>query len=110
MCVSRRPAPAGISRKTQELYLLVFATRYLDVVGVYLSAYLTGMKVFFLLASLSIVLLLRFGRAFQRTYDAHDDSFLHVKCLIVPCLAISYVSNAAWAEPYAYNFFMEVRC
>ena len=31
------PAPAGISLKTQELYLLVFVTRYLDLFYSYIS-------------------------------------------------------------------------
>ncbi|KAL0456730.1 UNVERIFIED_CONTAM: ER lumen protein-retaining receptor [Sesamum latifolium] len=46
---------AGISLKTQELYALVFATRYLDLFTDYISLYNTLMKLIFLGSSFSIV-------------------------------------------------------
>jgi hypothetical protein len=54
------PPPAGISLKTQELYLLVFLTRYLDLFTNFYSLYNTLMKVVYLAASGWIVYMLRF--------------------------------------------------
>ncbi|XP_039070946.1 ER lumen protein-retaining receptor-like [Hibiscus syriacus] len=47
---------AGISLKTQELYAVVFATRYLDIFTSYISPYNTMMKLIFLGSSFSIVM------------------------------------------------------
>lgn len=41
-------APAGISLKTQELYLVVFIARYLDLFTNFHSLYNSVMKVFYL--------------------------------------------------------------
>lgn len=50
----------GISFRTQMLYLVVFATRYLDlVIGPWYSVYNTIMKLFFLGSSAWIVYLMR---------------------------------------------------
>ncbi|KAJ8648855.1 hypothetical protein MRB53_001878 [Persea americana] len=46
---------AGISLKTQELYALVFASRYLDIFTDFISFYNTTMKMIFLASSFSIV-------------------------------------------------------
>ncbi|KAK8612931.1 hypothetical protein V6N13_104256 [Hibiscus sabdariffa] len=46
---------AGVSLKTQELYALVFTTRYLDLFTTYISLYNTIMKLIFLGSSYSIV-------------------------------------------------------
>ena len=46
---------AGISLKTQELYVIVFISRYLDLFWNFLSIYNWVMKVIFITASLSIV-------------------------------------------------------
>ncbi|KAJ8646159.1 hypothetical protein MRB53_007907 [Persea americana] len=50
---------AGISLKTQELYALVFATRYLDIFTDFVSVYNTIMKLIFLATSFSIVWYMR---------------------------------------------------
>lgn len=45
---TRAPAPAGISLKTLELYLLVFLTRYVDLFTNFVSLYNTSMKVIYI--------------------------------------------------------------
>ena len=50
---------AGISLKTQELYLIVFAARYLDLFTNFYSLYNSAMKVVYLAASGAIVWMLR---------------------------------------------------
>ena len=58
---------AGISRKTQELYLLVFVLRYLDLFTNFFSLYNTVMKVVYITASAGILYLMRYPvRALRR--------------------------------------------
>jgi ER lumen protein retaining receptor len=47
-------ARAGLSRKTQELYLAVFVARYLDLFTDYISVYNTVMKLVFITTSAAI--------------------------------------------------------
>ncbi|KAJ2616962.1 endoplasmic reticulum retention protein [Coemansia sp. RSA 1365] len=63
----------GISLKTQCLYLLVFATRYLDLFLGFVSVYNTLMKIFFLASSGYIVYLMY--SPLKASYDKSLDSF-----------------------------------
>lgn len=78
----------GISLKTQELYALVFACRYLDLFTNYISTYNTVMKIVFLTSSFTICYLCRFHKVIKATYDREQDTFRHY-FLVVPCLALS---------------------
>ncbi|XP_023634961.1 ER lumen protein-retaining receptor B isoform X2 [Capsella rubella] len=57
---------AGVSLKTQELYAIVFATRYLDIFTSFYSIYNTLMK----------------------SYDREQDTFRHW-FLVLPCLLLA---------------------
>lgn len=65
----------GISLKTQELYALVFSTRYLDLLFSFVSLYNSVMKVIFLATSYGIVYYMRFHRVVRLTYDKDQDTF-----------------------------------
>ncbi|XP_013625217.1 PREDICTED: ER lumen protein-retaining receptor B-like [Brassica oleracea var. oleracea] len=79
---------AGVSLKTQELYAIVFATRYLDIFTSFVSVYNTFMKLVFLGSSFSIVWYMRYHKAVQRTYDREQDTFRHW-FLVLPCLLLA---------------------
>lgn len=79
---------AGISLKTQELYALVFATRYLDIFTDFISVYNTIMKLIFLASSFSIVWYMRQHKIVRRSYDKDQDTFRH-HFLILPCLLLA---------------------
>ncbi|KAJ7555303.1 hypothetical protein O6H91_05G030900 [Diphasiastrum complanatum] len=83
---------AGISLKTQELYALVFVTRYLDIFTSYISFYNTIMKLIFLGSAFSIVWYMRFHKVVKQTYDKHQDTFRHYY-LALGCLALALVIN-----------------
>ncbi|XP_068665968.1 ER lumen protein-retaining receptor A-like [Aristolochia californica] len=68
---------SGISLKTQELYVLVFLTRYMDLFTSFLSAYNTVMKLVFIGSSVAIVCLMRFHPLIRRSYDKDQDNFPH---------------------------------
>lgn len=83
---------AGVSLKTQELYALVFATRYLDIFTDFISLYNTIMKLIFLGSSFSIVWYMRNHKIVNRSYDKSQDTFRHY-FLILPCLLLALIVN-----------------
>jgi ER lumen protein retaining receptor len=83
----------GISVKTQELYLVVFVTRYLDLFTTFYSFYNTIMKILYISATAFIIYMIRRTEPFQSTYDKAHDSFLHWKFAVLPCAVLAVVSN-----------------
>lgn len=67
----------GISLKTQELYAIVFLTRYLDLFTRYVSLYNTIMKFVFIGTSLAIVWYMRYHKVVKQTYNKGEDTFRH---------------------------------
>lgn len=82
----------GISLKTQELYALVFATRYLDIFVIYISLYNTVMKLIFLGTSFSIVWYMRYHKVVRKSYDKDHDTFRHY-FLVLPCFVLALLIN-----------------
>ncbi|EOD40725.1 hypothetical protein EMIHUDRAFT_222486 [Emiliania huxleyi CCMP1516] len=66
---------AGISLKTQLLYVIVFCFRYLDIFWNFLSIYNTIMKVIFISSSVAVVYVMKFGVPHKDTYSQEDDAF-----------------------------------
>ncbi|KAL4071273.1 ER lumen protein retaining receptor-domain-containing protein [Scleroderma yunnanense] len=80
----------GISFKTQALYVLVFVTRYLDLLYTWISLYNFIMKIFFIASSCYILYLMKYR--FRPTHDPTIDTF-KVEYLVGPCLALSLIFN-----------------
>ena len=86
----------GLSGKTQELYLVVFCTRYLDLFYRFQdqNLYLITMKILFIAATAYIINLMRFEKPYcvvsyfciflfsYQSYDALGDDFKHWKFLL----------------------------
>lgn len=83
----------GISIKTQELYLVVFVTRYLDLFTTYYSLYNTLMKILYISATAFIIYMVKGTEPFKTTYEKAHDSFLHWKFAVLPCVALALVTN-----------------
>ncbi|KAG6505426.1 hypothetical protein ZIOFF_037782 [Zingiber officinale] len=99
----------GISLKTQELYALVFATRYLDIFTDFISVYNTIMKLIFLGSSFSIVLYIRRHKIVRRSYDKDQDTFRHF-FLVLPCLLLALVINEKFTLKevmWTFSLFLE---
>uniref|UniRef100_A0A5B7B993 ER lumen protein-retaining receptor n=1 Tax=Davidia involucrata TaxID=16924 RepID=A0A5B7B993_DAVIN len=79
---------AGISLKTQELYVMVFITRYLDLFLTFFSFYNTLMKLVFLGTSIGIVWYMRYHKVVKQTYNKDEDTFQHF-FLILPCFVLA---------------------
>ncbi|RWR79944.1 ER lumen protein-retaining receptor [Cinnamomum micranthum f. kanehirae] len=99
----------GISLKTQELYALVFASRYLDILTDFISFYNTTMKMIFLASSFSIVWYMRRHKIVRRSYDREQDTFRHL-FLILPCLILSLLINERFTFKevmWTFSLFLE---
>lgn len=90
----------GISLKTQELYVIVFVTRYLNLFSRYVSLYNTLMKLVFIGTSICIVCHMKFHKLVKQTYNKDEDTFRHY-FLIPPCLMLALLVHRSFT-------FMEV--
>ena len=83
----------GVSIKTQELYLLVFVTRYLDLFTTFYSLYNTIMKILYISITAYIIYMVLRTEPFKTAYDKAHDSFLHWQFAVLPCAILAVVSN-----------------
>lgn len=87
----------GISFKSQSLYLLVFLTRYIDLLtGPWLSAYNTIMKIFFIASSGWIIWAMKVK--YRPTQDPALDTF-KLTYLLPPVALLALIFNYAFT-PY----------
>jgi ER lumen protein retaining receptor len=93
--ILRRYVYIGISLKTQELYIVVFATRYLDLFTRHTSYYNTIMKLVFLGTSIAIVWYMRYHKVVKQTYNKDEDAFKHY-FLIPPCFVLALMVHHAF--------------
>lgn len=82
----------GISIKTQELYLLVFLTRYLDLFTTYYSLYNTIMKILYILSTSYVIYMVYYTEPFKTNYEKNHDSFLHWYFAVIPCLLLAIIT------------------
>jgi len=82
----------GVSLRTQELYAIVFVTRYLDLFFSFISVYNTIMKLFFICSSCCIIWYMRQHRVVSQTYDREQDTF-RIIFLVLPCSLLSVFIN-----------------
>jgi len=83
----------GISIKTQELYLVVFISRYLDLFTTFYSIYNTLMKILYISATSYIIYMVRRTEPFKSNFEKGHDSFLHWKFAVIPCVVLGAVTN-----------------
>ncbi|KAG9002834.1 endoplasmic reticulum retention protein [Tulasnella sp. JGI-2019a] len=97
----------GISFKTQELYVAVFALRYLDLFWNHVSYYNTLMKIFFIASSCYTVFLMRVQ--FRPTNDPSIDTF-RIEFIVGPCLLLSLLFNYEFVPTeiaWAFSIYLE---
>ncbi|KAL3124075.1 hypothetical protein niasHT_004664 [Heterodera trifolii] len=81
---------AGISGRSQVIFLLVFICRYLDLFTNFVSVYNSVMKIFFIGSSIATVFFIYFK--FKATYDRNHDT-LRIEFLVLPCLCLALLIN-----------------
>ncbi len=92
-CVCSDGSIAGISLKTQILYLVVFIARYLDLFSnPFGSLYNSFMKLLFIGTAAAIVYLMTSKPPICDTCDRKGDSF-NVLFLVVPCFVLALIIN-----------------
>lgn len=83
----------GISIKTQELYLIVFCLRYLDLFTTFYSLYNTMMKILYIASTSYIIYMVKRTEPFKTSYDRSQDSFLHGQFAILPAAILGIFTN-----------------
>lgn len=83
----------GISVRTHELFLLVFVTRYLDLFTTFYSLYNSVMKVSYIASTATIIYMIRYQEPICSTYDKAQDSFLHWKFAVLPCVIVAIITH-----------------
>jgi len=81
---------AGISGKTQILFLVVFCSRYLDLFTSFISLYNTTMKLFFVGSAAATVWMIY--QKFKATYDGNHDTF-RIEFLLLPSALLGMLLN-----------------
>lgn len=82
----------GISVKTQELRLLVFATRYTDLFTTFYSLYNSIVKIAYIVAT-TVILVMCKTEPIKSVYNPQQDSFPHWKCAALPCAFLAAVTH-----------------
>ena len=84
----------GLSCRMQEMYLVVFICRYLDLFWAYYSVYNSVMKVVFILSTAYLIYLMRFNKTspVTQSYDRSLDNFPHEKFLLAPCAGLALIT------------------
>lgn len=90
---------AGVSCRMQEMYVIVFACRYLDLLWSFISVYNTVMKVVFITASVYLVYLMRVKPPIATTYERTHDSFKYEVYLLGPCLVLGILFTHEYTIP-----------
>lgn len=101
---------AGISLKTQQLYLLVFVSRYVDLFWNFSSLYNWILKVLFIGCSAGVVVVMMKGRPHASTYNPEADAFPWLY-LIAPCAVLGVLINqdhsSLFEMVWAFSIYLE---
>ena len=87
----------GLSYKTQELYLVVYLTRYWDLFLYFVSLYNSLMKILFISSTLYIIYLMRIKRPYRLTYDPIGDNFPHIKFIYPGAVILALIINTGYS-------------
>lgn len=97
--IHKNKSCVGVSCRMQELYLLVFCFRYLDLLYEFISLYNSVMKIFFILSTGYMIYLMRVKPPINQTYDRTVDYFKYEIYFIGPCLGMGLLTCEEYAIP-----------
>ena len=78
---------SGVSIKTHYIFLLTFFLRYLDLFTTFYNWYNSLMKVFFILSTTVVILVLRYVEPAKSTYSPSQDSMSHWNLIMMAAVA-----------------------
>lgn len=90
--IHKNKSCVGVSCRMQEMYLLVFSFRYLDLLYSYISLYNSVMKIFFLLSTGYLVYLMRLKPPVNQTYDRSVDNFRYELFFVGPAILLGFLT------------------
>ncbi|OXU22812.1 hypothetical protein TSAR_015071 [Trichomalopsis sarcophagae] len=99
----------GISGKTQVLYGIVFATRYLDIVTTYYTYPINVSLTRISFTALTYCIVLSIFFFYSDSYQIKYDKF-RIELLILPCIVLSLLSNYGFdvvAVFWAFSVYLE---
>ena len=100
----------GLSYRTQEMYLVWFILRYIDIFIYYVSLYNTLMKIFFVAATVYTIYLMRKKRPYCGTYDPVWDGFNHYLYIYPPVLIVTIFVHSSFTVVdflWSYSLWLE---
>lgn len=80
----------------QEIYLIVFVTRYLDLLWKFISVYNTTMKVIFISSTGYLIYLMRVQPPISQTCDKQADNFPYLQYLVLPALVLALITTESY--------------
>ena len=95
-----------MSYRTQEMYLVVFMTRYMDLFLYYISLYNTVFKILFIAATSYIIYLIRAKKPFCLGYDPKTDSLNHYLFIYPVVLLVTVVFHLSSRKEYLYYEYL----
>jgi ER lumen protein retaining receptor len=88
----------GISCRMQEIYFIVFVTRYLDVLYNFVTLYLTFMKIIYIASTGYLIYIIRYKESpIKNSYDRSLDAFPYEKYLIGPAFALALITTSEYS-------------
>lgn len=82
----------GVSCRMQEMYLIVFCCRYLDLLWSFISLYNTVMKLVFITTTAYLIYLMRLKAPVCTTYERSQDSFQYEIAFLIPAALLGVVT------------------
>lgn len=93
----RSKSCVGISCKMQEIYLIVFCCRYVDLFWNFVSVYNTTMKIFFIGSTAFTIYMIRYKPPISQTYDSKADNFPYWYYCLIPCGFLSLMTCESYS-------------
>eukprot|EP00657_Telonema_sp_P-1_P005029 TRINITY_DN22136_c0_g1_i2.p1 TRINITY_DN22136_c0_g1~~TRINITY_DN22136_c0_g1_i2.p1 ORF type:complete len:220 (-),score=62.73 TRINITY_DN22136_c0_g1_i2:65-724(-) len=87
---------AGLSKKTQMAYCMVFTLRYLDLLTFY-SLYNTILKLLFIGSSYWILYLMIKDPQISASYDLEQNDTAKLEYLVAPCVVLALLTAVDWS-------------
>merc|ERR1711998_123048 len=88
---------AGLSKKSQIAYAMVFTMRYLDLFTDFHSLYNSVLKVVFIATSYWILWLMTKDPQISQTYDKEKQDTVRLEFIIAPCVLLALVTTVEYS-------------
>ena len=94
----------GLSYKTQEIFLVVFITRYFDLFTGWKSMYLFLMKIIFIIITAYTMYLMKIKKPFNLSYDRESDSLPHYYIYLAALLMAVLIHKSLNPVDFMWSF------